>query len=78
MKQKVITIFKKFYQIFGLGKTTINECYFFSGVNTKTCPKNLKRNQQKKIFKKIKNKKLGKPLKKYIQGRIKFYFDIRS
>lgn len=78
MKQKNINIFKNFYQIFGLGKTTINACYFFTGVNTKTCPTNLKRKQQKKIFKRIKLKLLGKPLKKYIQGRIKFYFDIRS
>lgn len=78
MKQKNFNIFKNFYLLFGLGKHTINECYFFSGINTKTCPKNLKKKQQKKIFKKIKKIKLGKQLKKYIQGRVKFYFDIRS
>jgi hypothetical protein len=78
MKQKSFNIFKNFYQIFGLGKSTVHTCYLFTGVNLKTCPKNFKKSQQKLFFKKIKNKKFGKQLKKYIQGRIKFYFDIKS
>lgn len=78
MKQKNFNIFKNFYLVFGLGKSTINLVYMLNGVNIKTCPKNLKKAQQKKIFKKIKSKKLGKQLKKYIQGRIKFFLDIRT
>ena len=78
MKQKRLNIFKSLYNIFGLGIKTINKTYLFVGINTKTFPKNLKKSQQKKIFKKLKKKTLGKPLKKYIYDRIKFYFEIRS
>lgn len=78
MDQKKFNIFKNFYQIFGLGKNSINACYFFIGINTHTYPKNFKKNTQKFFFKRIKNKKLGKQLKKYTQGRVKFYFGIKS
>lgn len=78
MKQKNFNIFNNFYFIFGLGKNTINKLYLLFGVNVKTYPKNLKKSTQKKIFKKIKKKKLGKQFKKYTQGRIKFFWDIRS
>lgn len=78
MKQKQLNIFKNLYNIYGLGKKTINNIYFFVGVNTKTYPKTVKKIQQKKILKKLKKKIIGKPLKKYVLDRLKFYFEIRS
>ncbi len=78
MKQKHLEIFQSLYNIFGLGKKTINTFYFFAGLNTKMCPKHIKKRQEKKIFKQVNKKFLGKPLKKFISDRIKFYFEIRS
>lgn len=78
MKQKQLNIFKNLYNIYGLGKKTINKVYFFAGINIRTYPKIIKKGQQKKILKKLKPFQLGKPLKKYVSDRLKFYFEIRS
>lgn len=66
------------YNIFGLGKPTIKKFYLSTGINIKTYPKKVKKYHRKKLFKNITKKKLGKTLKKYIQDRINFYFEIRS
>jgi hypothetical protein len=73
-----LNVFKNLYSIFGVGKNIINGAYSFSGINTKTHPKHLKKAQQKKIFKKLNFFFLGKPLKKHISDRVKFHFDIKS
>jgi len=78
MKIERLNIFNSFYQIFGLGKKTINKIYFFAGVNTKNAPTSIKKVHQKKIFKQLKKLFLGQPLEKYVRNRIKFFFDIRS
>jgi len=78
MTQIRLNAFKNLYGIFGLGKNLINNAYAFSGINTKTFPKQIKQTQQKKIFKKLNFFFLGKRLKKKISDRIKFYSDIRS
>jgi hypothetical protein len=78
MKQKYLHNFKTFYAVFGLGKSTLKKAYYFSGLNIKIWSKNIKKVHQKYIFTKIKIKKLGKPLKKYVLNQIKFYFEIKS
>jgi small subunit ribosomal protein S13 len=72
IKKRKNILFSSFYNIFGLGKPTINRLYLKTGLNIKTSPKKCKTKQHFKIILNLKKKILGKSLKNKIKKSILF------
>lgn len=78
MKQKTTTLFRELSSIFGLGRRTVITYYYLVGLNPRIRPQKIKKVQKKIILKNLLNHRIGQRLRRYIQGQLKFYYEIKS